>query len=337
MANSNSHSTKVFSRSKRKAIFLGSFFTFLFCFNLVGQVPTVQDCLGAIPVCTEVYSETISPSGAGNYPNEINSFLFGGFCCMGSEASSIWYTFTVNQTGDFGFTLTPNSIDDDYDWALFDITGKSCSDIFTDPTTQVSCNAAGNIECHGPTGANGMSPYDIQGFGCENNPPGLNGGFSPHNAIVPVTQGNTYVLCVSNWTQSTNGYTIDFGVSGNIGIFDILDPEIADVEFPGDCGGEDIVVTFSENIQCNTVDDLNFAINGPGGPYAVTVNAQNCDLGGAFSNEFTLGVSPPMEQLGTYTLSLVSDGQTEVLDLCGNPSIIQSFDFDVLNLPLRFI
>ena len=306
----------------------------LFGNQAVAQVPTVQDCLGAIPICTEIYSEANSPSGSGNYPNEINSFQIGGHCCMATEASSIWYTFTVNQTGDFGFSLTPNNINDDYDWALFDITGKSCEDIFTDPSTQVSCNAAGNPECHGPTGADGMSIYNIQGFGCETEPPDVTTGFSAHNAFVPVVQGNTYVLCVSNWTQSTFGYTIDFGVSSDIGIFDNIVPEVTDIETPEGCDTDEIVITFSENIQCNTIDGANFDIEGPGGPYSATVSSDICNQGGTYSNIFTVSVSPPILEAGNFTVTLVSDGQTEVLDLCENPSTPFSASFEIINFPL---
>ena len=96
---------------------------FIFIGNLViAQTPTVQDCLGAIPICAQTYTETTSPSGAGNYPNEVNGTSQGGICCMDNELNSIWYTFTVNQSGLFGFTLTPNNLSDDYDWAMFDIT-----------------------------------------------------------------------------------------------------------------------------------------------------------------------------------------------------------------------
>ncbi len=312
------------------------YFTLFLFFGKIAtaQVPTIQDCLGAIPICTEIYTETVVANGSGNFPNEINSFSIGGHCCMSPEASPIWYTFTVNQTGDFGFTLTPNSIDDDYDWALFDITGKTCADIFTDPTTQVSCNSAGNPECHGPTGANGMSIYSLQGFGCETMPPTLMNGYSAHNAFVPVVQGNTYVLCVSNWSQSTNGYTIDFGVSSDIGIFDNIFPEVVDLETPADCDGDKIVVTFSENIQCSTIDGSNFQIDGPGGPYTTTVNSAICDQGGTYSTTFIVNVFPPILEAGNFTIDLVSDGLTEVLDLCDNPSDLFSTSFDVIDFPL---
>ena len=38
------------------------------------QVPTVQDCMGAIPLCFDTYSTAASYSGTGNYPGEINVY-----------------------------------------------------------------------------------------------------------------------------------------------------------------------------------------------------------------------------------------------------------------------
>lgn len=319
----------------------GSFPKFLFALlflflgnTLSAQTPTVQDCLGAIPVCTEIYSETNSPVGTGNYPNEINSVHAGGTSCVGSEDNSIWYTFTVNQTGNFGFTLTPNNLNDDYDWALFNITNKDCSDIFSDYSMQVSCNAAGNAACQGATGATGMSPYDEQGYGCGTNPPNANSGFSPFNALVPVVQGNTYVLYVSNYNDSPNGYVIDFGVSSGIGIFDNDVPEIVNVEVPDECGGDQFLISFSENIQCNTIDNANFEITGPGGPYTTSLISNICSQGGDYDNIFTVMVDPPVSEPGMYAIALISDGQTEVLDLCDNPSTISSFDYEIPNIPL---
>jgi len=323
--------------SKKSIKILFPLFLLWFGNAVFAQTPTVQDCLGAIPICAQIYTETTSPSGSGNYPNEVNGTSQGGICCMDNELNSIWYTFTVNQSGDFGFTLTPNNSADDYDWAMFNITNGTCADIFNNITMQVSCNAAGGGTCNGDTGANGGTTFANQGAGCGNNPPSQFAGNSANNALVPVAQGNTYVLVISNWSGSTNGYSIDFGVSGNIGIIDMIDPEISDITLPGDCGGDEMEVTFSEYIQCNTINGSNFQITGPGGPYAATVTANSCSQGGAYDNFFTVNLNPPITEIGNYTVALVTNGTTEVLDLCENPSLVNSFDFTVLNSPLSNI
>ncbi len=293
---------------------------------LKAQVPTVQDCLGAIPVCQTTYTETLSPVGAGNFPNEIHA----GVSCVQAETNSIWYTFTTDVDGQFGFVISPNDPDDDYDWVLFDITNASCGDIFTDVSLMVSCNAAGSFgvgACNGSTGADGTSSFNIQGPGCGFNPPSPFQGFSALNALVNVQQGNTYVLMVNNWTGSTNGYTIDFGLS-SAGVIDTDAPEIVSASMPETCGESTFEITFNEFIQCNSIADLNFSLAGPGGSYTMTLASIGCDAGGEFDKTFTVTVDPPVTLDGSYIFSLVTNGMDEVLDLCGNPATSVNFPFD---------
>lgn len=292
------------------------------CFQttLFAQAPNIQDCLGAIPVCQQIYVEDQAPVGDGNIHDEIQG------TCMDGEKNVTWYSFTVNQTGDFGFVLTPNDPNDDYDWALFDITNASCGDIPNDPSLVVSCNAAGNTECHGPTGATGDSNYNIQGAGCGFFPPTQAFGMSPFNALVPVQQGNTYVLAVSNWTGSPNGYSIDFGLSTGIGILDEEKPFVADILPPQDCGAESMLVTFSESIQCNSIGAINFVLNGPGGPYSLSVAADDCDIGGFADKEFVLTINPPINEPGDFALNVVST-DNQVLDVCNNSADFQTLNF----------
>src|SRR5574337_507039 len=122
------------SPSKRFLLLVAGFFLLLHGY---AQVPTNQDCLDAIPICQNVYSTTVSYSGEGNYPNEINN----SSSCLGSgELNDVWYTFTVQQSGNLNFTITPNNSADDYDWAVYNLTNNNCSDIFTNPALEVSCN-----------------------------------------------------------------------------------------------------------------------------------------------------------------------------------------------------
>ena len=294
--------------------------------SLPGQVtPTVQDCLGAIPICEQIYSETLSPSGDGNYNNEINS----GISCTVGELNSIWYSFTVDQTGQFGFLITPNDINDDYDWSLFNITNATCADIFTDQSLVVSCNAAGGNVCDGLTGATGASIYSIQGGGCNAAVPNINAGSTPFNDLVPVVAGNTYVLMVSNWTGSNNGYTIDFGLSSGIGIIDDTPPAIASISGPESCGGQDIDLVFSEYLDCSTIDDSNFQLSGPGGPYTISLAANACDNSNGFDNTLSLLIDPPLSSLGTYTLTISTEGAFPFQDICGNPIGQDAMSFDV--------
>lgn len=146
--------------------------------SILAQAPTIQDCLGAIPVCERIYRENFVRSGDGNISQEINPEITCGF----PEEGSVWYTFKVNESGDFGFIITPNQLSDDYDWVLYNITNAKCSDIYFNPSLMVSCNAAGSDEipytCNGKTGATGATRFNAQTGGCGQFPP-RDIGYSP--------------------------------------------------------------------------------------------------------------------------------------------------------------
>ncbi len=287
--------------------------------SLKAQVPTNQDCLDAIPICQNVYSTTISYSGEGSYPNEINS----GSSCLGSgELNDVWYTFTVQQSGNLNFLITPNNSSDDYDWAVYNLTNNNCSDIYTNPSIEVSCNFSGTSGTTGPNGGSALNSQNAAG--------------TPYNQVIPVTVGQTYVINVSNFSSTQNGYTIDFSASTAV-IFDQIPPQILTVNNPG-CGGNTLTVTFSENILCNTVQLSDFSFSGPGGPYTVTnIFSAACAAGAQYDNTFTFTISPSITGAGTYSADLVGP----VTDLCGNiciypaslPFVVGSFSFTTASTP----
>lgn len=260
--------------------------------------PTTQDCFGAIPVCQSSYQELTSPVGEGNYPDEIDGTAS---CLGGGEVDGLWYTYTVQASGNICFSITPNDLTDDYDWAVYDLTNANCSDIFSGVAPEVSCNFSG---LSGITGANGLA-------GAQNEP------------CIPVNAGETYALYVSNWSQSTNGYTLDFGVPGSTAnIFDLSPPTI-DTVLAVDCSGTSLVLQMSEFVLCSSVQAADFTITGPGGPYTVTtVTSALCGTGGTQDNVFELAISPALAG-GAYTIDLVSG----ITDLCGNIGSVGSVAF----------
>mgnify|MGYP003379100150 FL=1 len=102
------------------------------------QIPTFQDCLGAIPVCNQVYNTPSSTFGTGNYPNEQGP----GTCLIPGEFNSSWYTFNISSSGTFAFTITPVNAGADYDWAMYNLTNATCAEIQTNGSLMVSCNSS---------------------------------------------------------------------------------------------------------------------------------------------------------------------------------------------------
>jgi len=197
----------------------------------------------------------------------------------------------------------------------------------------VSCNAAGGGSCDGLTGATGATIYDMQGAGCNNIPPTQFGAFNAFNDLIPVVAGNTYVLMVSNWTGSQNGYSIDFGLSTGIGIFDEEPPYLETISGPGSCGGTIIDILFSEYIDCSTIDASNFQLTGPGGPYTLSLDGNACDNGANFEKSFSLIINPPISSMGDFTLLFQSNSSFPLEDLCGNGIIPDSTGF-VVDVPI---
>lgn len=214
-------------------LFLLPVFVLVFgrCFS---QSLPEQDCVGAIPLCQTVYTTTNAYSGSGNIPNEINPTKS---CLSSGEKNDAWYTFTAQTTGKVGFLITPFNGQDDYDWAVFNITNKPCSLIFTDVTMEVSCNYDANIGCGGVTGPNGtLSP-------CGQTEP-----------LIPVTAGETYVVNVSNYSSSQNGYTIDFNSSTAI-IYDNQPPQ--KLSLTALCSDKQLSLHFNEPVDCRTISSMN--------------------------------------------------------------------------------
>ena len=211
-------------------------------------------------------------------------------------------------SGTLCFDITPNQPFDDYDWAVYDVTSDPCGAIYSNSALEVSCNYSGTSGVTGPNGSGGP----------QNEP------------CIAVTAGETYVINVSQFSTSTNGYTLDFG-SSTASIFDNVPPEIEAVAQPIACGSNTISFNFTENILCNTVADGDFVLTGPGGPYTLSnISGPNCDAGGTQEDDFTMTVSPVMTTSGNFQICLVN-GSGSVTDLCGNIAPPACLDFTITN------
>lgn len=292
----------------------------LFIIQSSGAQTSTGDCDGAIVLCNDLYTEETAPPGTGNV------YEYTGACNNNLETMSLWYTFTVQQDGNLSFVITPGSLADDYDWGLFDITTGGCAGISAGgPSPEVSCNSWGTL--NGDNGATGISSEN-GGTGNSNGPGDLNG--PPFNGDLPVTSGQTFALVVMNWSNSQNGYTIDFGGS-TATIYDEINPEIISVE--PNCGNNEFNITFSENIINETAESLDFLITGNSGEYEIaSVTAENPNA--TMDDHFTLTLSESIVEAGTYTL-LVSNASGNVEDACGNLALDESFEIELF-APLTF-
>ena len=73
----------------------------------------------AIPVCGTAVFQQLSVTNCTG-PN-----VASRGCSIGvTSSSSFWYKFTCYSSGTLGFLMSGISNTDDYDWCLFDITGR---------------------------------------------------------------------------------------------------------------------------------------------------------------------------------------------------------------------
>jgi len=259
----------------------------------VWSQPTTSDCQGAIPVCAISYDVPILNPQPNNVPNEINPQLS---CLSSGENNGNWYTFTIQSDGLLGFNVIPYEVVD-YDWALFDLTNATCAEIANNAALQVACNYSSSINNGGITGANG-------GNNLQDEP------------LIPVQNGQTFVLYVSNYNFNVNaaGYQLDFSLS-TAQVPDNTPPTLLTLQANADCNATQLILTFSENVMCNSVTANSFVLNGPGGPYAITsVSSSDCSAGAAYSTTYRLSISPALTKSGTFSLQALGG----VVDVCGN-------------------
>ncbi|MFM1875641.1 MAG: hypothetical protein RL266_1378 [Bacteroidota bacterium] len=293
-----------------RSCFLG---LFLFCLLVSSQVTSVwaqQDCFDAIYLCSTSYTENSSFLGVGN-EQEVSP---GSTCLGNGEVNSVWYRFTVNTGGTLQFQLNPLNANDDYDFALFDLTNDSCSGILAGLNSPASCNYSSQ------PGSTGLSQS-----GSGNN----NGSSGPNqNAQLNVQAGDQYALMISNFTASQNGYTIDFG--GTAVIADNQPAMPDSVSFGGVCNPRQIVLFFTEEFDCASISGLSeITVTGPSTPTITQVSGLGCNDG--LTDQLRIRFQNKIMVTGTYTITINTgtDGNT-FTDGCGNQTPSgTTFTFDV--------
>ncbi len=196
-----------------------------------------QDCPFALPICQTIYQQTQTYNGAGvvkDMPDNQN-------CLTNEENNSVWYIFTVNASGSLEMTITPLQTDD-YDFAIYNLTGKDCNAITQDTLATTRCSYSAFL---GATGLRNGYTDSVAGVA---DPTFL----APMNVLA----GETYVLVVDNFNTGGGGYILDFttNMPNPASIVDVTPPVIVSAEnFTCDTT-RTIVLNMSENVRCNSID-----------------------------------------------------------------------------------
>lgn len=260
-----------------------------------GQTPAA-----AFPVCgTSVFHQNTVPICSGK--------LLPSPACVTDQVTDknpFYYKFTCFQSGTLGFLITPRDLSSDYDWELYDVTGKDPNVIYSDGSLVVSSNWSGE------TGLTGASSAGTQRFVCA----GL--GKALFSSMPAVQAGHNYLLLISHFSNTQFGYDLSF--RGGTAV--IADPVVPRLKFAEpNCGGDIITLKLSKKIKCTSIaaDGSDFSISpslsSPTSSISVDCSVKfDTDSIQIKLNQFL----PP----GNYTLNIKqgTDGNT-LLDYCDLP------------------
>ena len=279
----------------------------------LGQTPET-----AFPVCgTNVFRQENVPYCSSN------SLYVPG--CSGDGANyenrnPYFYKFTAYKNGPLSFTVKPIANDEDYDWQLFDVTGKEPSAIFTDKSTVVTGNWAGT---YGNTGASSTGVNYIR---CASNPSANEPTFAKSPEL---KEGHNYILMISHYTNTPSGYDLIF-TEGTLIITDTSRPVITNAKPV--CGGQQIRIKLNKKLKCASLapDGSDFTINGNAN--IISAVAPLCN-NGFDMDTILVNLDKPLDA-GKYTLSVKKgkDGNT-LLDYCDDAMAEGTgFGFEIVKL-----
>ncbi len=267
----------------------------------LGQTPAT-----AFPVCgTTTFHQSTVPicatndifvPGCSNQPNSANY----------QNKNPYFYKFTCYIAGTLGFLITPLAANEDYDWQLYDITGRNPNDIFTDNSLVVTGNWAGT---YGPTGASASGVNFIQ---CASDP---NDNLNSFAQMPQLIEGHEYLLMISHFTDTQSGYDLSFA-GGTAVITDPALPHLASAK--PDCDGTKITLKLNKKLRCNSITGTGseFSIL-PAVTTVISAVTDSCAFGFGF-DEFTITLASPLPN-GNYQVVINNgtDGNT-LIDFCDN-------------------
>jgi hypothetical protein len=165
-----------------------------------------QDCSLAFPLCKKsTFVADPGPQAVGS----ICEFTSGANCLASGERGSFWYKIRIVSNGFLEFDIVPNdwagapsTTATDYDFAIWrtqtaGVPGPAnCSNLGT--VAPISCDYSflGVTGCFGT--ANSVAPAAYPGFN------------DAYMQRIAVSAGDEYLLNVSNFTNSTSGFSLNF-------------------------------------------------------------------------------------------------------------------------------
>ncbi len=263
----------------------------------IGQTPE-----SAIPICgTEPVKQGVVSLCGGN---SIATICFSGLKTF-EEKNPTWFKFTCYGAGTLGFDIVPNDLSDNYDWEIFDVTGKNVTQVYGSVSLLVGSNWSW---MPGYTGT--RVPLTEGLYGCNDQIPKPR----TYSEMPKLKAGHNYLLLVNHSDDVQSGFTLNFKNSTAI-IKDPVDPQLKSAA--ANCMGTVVRVKLNKRMKCSSLapDGSDFDIS-PALANIASANGINCSSSFDIDSvELTLSNNLPA---GDYIVSVKNGSDNNsLLDNCG--------------------
>ncbi len=249
--------------------------TFQICINNYNPpVEPTSDCPTASILCDKSPFVVQYVTGAGSNNSEMQdaTCFFNGVPGL-YESNSTWFVWTCSKSGTLTMTLTPLNAQDDLDFVIYRLPNGigNCNGKVIE-----RCMASGQSQnvnsapCLGPTGMRNGDPDISEDAGCSE--PGDDAWLKPLDMI----QGETYALAVNNFSATGNGFSVEFGGTG-----EFLGPEAHFLTIPEEiCLGATVQVIDASTFALGDISSWHWSFGADAspqiaigkGPHTVTFN-----------------------------------------------------------------
>jgi len=278
-----------------------------------------QDACHALEICGNKFTTLYSYQGNGLVWDLSNSpcATQTGFPPGAGEDNAVWLKLKIVSSGSIVFKVTPVTHTDDYDWAVLNITNKSCSNLSSSDV--VRCNYNNNYDSaiyYGITGLDYISTSTGTGAG-------VSGGHFLKK--IDAVAGQVYLVMINNFGTGGNnlgsGFTIDF--TGSTAVFNNNTPpkfqSVSNICF----SGNKVTLDISKDILCSSIAPNGSDFQLSTGGTVVAAAGQNCsNVNQGYANRIDIGFNQNLTP-GTYYLKAKkgTDNNT-LIDLCNNALLL---------------
>lgn len=283
-----------------------------------------QDACHALLLCGNSFYTPYTYQG-----NGVENDLFNTPCGIpglnAGEDNVVWLKLNISTSGTLLFNISPLNSQDDYDWAVLDITNQDCHNLSAQHVVRCNFNRNTPVTSGGNTGltmnatatsvAAGTAGYNF----CQ---------------YLNVQAGEVYLIMINNFGVGggpTSGFTITF--NGSTATFNNDgSPHFLNAA-PACNTRQHVLVNLSEPVSCSSIaaNGSDFTLSSSGN--IISATGVNCSGTQGYTDQVQVSFSPALPP-GNYTLHAQTgtDGNT-LLDLCDNPlPLPDSVSFSVPDL-----